>query len=306
MKYRFISAIVFIFVIAGCASLSRDQVKSVHVYSQLLKEYTAYPGTAITELVDLEYEATLLNSGTFADRLANQQLWSAYESRKSQLAAAADVDLSIKILGDYADALVKLSSKDLRDSIGTFSQRLGTNIDLAIEQYNSSPKTVKKIPAGIGALVGEGITFLGTHYTRNEQARKLKQYVKEGNVLVRIVTDAIANGMKELILPKGISNLKEKIRINQTNLLQNMPAEAYKAYYANEYNRGVAALMVRTDKLEGLAGEIIDAVNHVKKAHQQLNANLNEKKKLVTVLSDTQALFISVRNLNHAYRQIKK
>jgi len=306
MKYKSVSAIAFLFVISGCASLSRDQVKSVNVYSQLLKEYTAYPGTAITELVDLEYEATLLNSGTFADRLANQQLWSANDSKKSQLAAAADVDLSIQILGDYADALVKLSSKDLRDSIGTSSLRLGTNIDSSIAQYNSSPKTVKKIPIGIGSLVGEGITFLGTHYTRNEQARKLKQYVKEGNVLIPIVTDAIALGMKELIMGNGITNLKEKIRINQTNLLQNIPAEAYKAYYANEYNRGVAALIVRTDKLEVLTGEVIDAVNNIKKAHQQLTDNLTEKKKLMNVLSDTQALFISVRNLNQAYRQIKK
>lgn len=112
--------------------------------------------------------------------------------------------------------------------------------------------------------------------------------------------------MKELIVTKGIINLKEKIRINQTNLLQNMPAEAYKAYFANEYNRGVAALIVRTDELEMLAGGIIDAVDNIKKAHQQLNANLNEKKKLLTVLSDTQSLFISVRNLKQAYRQIKK
>lgn len=306
MRYRFIIGIVLIFVISGCASLTKDQVKSVHIYSQLLKEYSAYPSTAITELVDLEYEATLLNSGTFADRLANQQLWSAYAAKKSQLEAAADVDLSIKIVGEYADALVKLSSKDLRDSIGTSSQRLGTNIDSSIAQYNSSPKTVKKIPIGIGALIGEGITFLGTQYTRNEQARKLRLYVKEGNVLIPIVTDAIAAGMNDLIVNKGIANLKEKIRINQTNLLQNIPAEAYKAYYANEFNRNVATLIERTDKLEILAGEVITAVNHIKKAHQQLNANLNEKKKLKTVLSDTQALFISVRNLNQAYRQIKK
>lgn len=306
MRYRFIIGIVLIFVISGCASLTKDQVKSVHIYSQLLKEYSAYPSTAITELVDLEYEATLLNSGTFADRLANQQLWSAYAAKKSQLEAAADVDLSIKIVGEYADALVKLSSKDLRDSIGTSSQRLGTNIDSSIAEYNSSPKTVKKIPIGIGALIGEGITFLGTQYTRNEQARKLRLYVKEGNVLIPIVTDAIAAGMNDLIVYKGIANLKEKIRINQTNLLQNIPSEAYKAYYANEFNRNVATLIERTDKLEVLAGEVITAVNHIKKAHQQLNANLNEKKKLKTVLSDTQALFISVRNLNQAYRQIKK
>jgi len=306
MRYRFISGIVFIFMVSGCASLTRDQVKSVHVYSQLLKEYTVYPGAAINELVDLEYEATLLNSGTFADRLANQQLWSAYESKKSQLAAVADVDLSIKILGEYADALFMLSSKDLRDSIGTSSLRLGTNIDSSIAQYNSSPKTVKKIPAGIGLLVGEGLTFLGTHYTRNEQARKLKLYVKEGNILVPIVTDAIALGMKELIMRNGITNLKEKIRINQTNLLQNIPSEAYKAYYANEYNRGVAALIVRTDKLEVLAGEVIDAVNNIKKAHQQLTDHLTEKKKFMNVLTDTQALFISIRNLSQAYRQIKK
>ncbi len=288
--------------IAGCASLTKTQIESVNTYSCLLEKYSEYPGSIIEEFIQIKYDVEQLNTGTFNDTAVNSKLWTSYYGKKKALKDAEKIDVGIKVIAEYASALVMLSSEDLSNRVDKGSKKLGSNINSLISQYNL--KSDKKIPSGIGKLITGVVSLLGSSYVKQQQATDLKKFINEGDSLISMLTDAIKTELTKTVINEWLIALKDDLKNRQVNFLQNIPHSEYKVYLANSYNKEVALLIARIDNLEQLAKKTISSIEKIKKAHKQLLVHIQEKNEIKAVLSETQNLYLSVKDIYINYQKL--
>ncbi len=293
-----------LFFCMACASLSKSQIKSVQSFAGLLKENTGYPSLAINECINLKYDIELLNTGTFADTLANEKLWNSYKGREKALTKASKADLTLKIIKQYAIALYNLSSPETTEKLIRSSEELGKNIDKLVDQYNSL-STDNKLPEGIGPLVSGALSLAGKQFIKAKQAHEIKKLITTGDTLIGILTDNLAAELEKLLINEWIPALKTDLKLRHENLLSNInPKGDYKAYYATIYNKEIAGIIVRIDNLEQLTNEVIKSTGKIKKAHAQIVSALQQKKKITEVLSETYELYMSVKEMSDLCKKL--
>lgn len=293
-----------LFLCIACASLSKSQLKSIQSYAGLLKENAEFPSVAINECINLKFDIELLNSGTFSDSLVNKKLWMSYKGKEEALKKALKADLTVKIIAHYATALYDLSSPKPIEALSQSSENLGKNIDKLIGQYNSLA-VGKNLPEGIGPLVSGAISMAGKQFVRAKQAREIKKLILAGDTLIGILSDNLAVELERLLIKEWIPALKADLAIRQENLLANLnPKGDYKAYYATQYNKEIAAIIVRIDNLEQLTGEVLKVTRKIKKAHAQIVETMQQKKKITEILSETYELYLSAKELADLYKKI--
>lgn len=299
---KFLLMVCLIAFIAGCASLTKSQIESVNSYSGLLEKYSKFPGSIIEEFIQIKYDVEQLNTGTFNDTAVNSKLWISYYGKQKALKDAEKIDIGIKVMAEYASALVILSSKDLSARVNKESKKLGSNMDSLISLYNL--KSDKKIPSGIGKLVTSTVSFIGSAYVKQQQANYLKKFINEGDSLILILTDAIKSELTKTVINEWLIALKDDLKNRQVNFLQNIPHSEYKVYLANSYNKEVALLIARIGNLEQLTKKTISSIEKIKKAHKQLLVHIQEKNKIKVVLSETQNLYLSLTDIYINYQKL--
>ncbi len=297
-----ISVLCVLIVLTSCSILTKSQIESINSYSGLLEKYSAYPSAIINNYVQIKYEIELLNTGTLDDTIVNSQLWSSYNGRKEAMLAASKIDLGMRVIGEYASALKKLSSKELSDSFGQGTKKVGTDIDQLIGLYNA--KSEIKIPTGIGNLVKSSLTLLGSSYIKSQQAKNLKMYILEGQKFIPLLTDQMKNDLNNIVIIKWIPILKRDLKNRQQNFLRNMPKSDYKVYYANNFNKEVALLISRIDDLEQVSKKTVESVETVGKAHKQLLDNVQKRMKLEDILPEIQNFYVAVSEISTDYQSI--
>jgi hypothetical protein len=288
----------------SCTSLSKSQLKSIESYAGLLKENSEFPSVAISECINLKFDIELLNSGTFADTLANEKLWKSFLGREEALKKAHKADLTLKIIKQYAVSLYNISSPKSVEALSEASEQLGKNMEKLIEQYNSL-SAENKIPEDIGTLVSNAISLAGKQIIRAKQAREIKKLITAGDTLVGILTDNLAVELEKLLIKDWIPALKADLATRQENLLANINQKGdYKAYYATQYNKEIGAIIERIHNLEQLSREVIKSTRKIKNAHAQIVENIKQKKKISEILSETYELYLSVKELTDLYKKI--
>jgi hypothetical protein len=291
--------------VAGCASLTGSQIACVNRYSRLLEKNAEIPATIITGFVSIKYDIELLNTGTVNPARANEKLWNSYRGKEESLKKAGRADAALKLLGEYAVALTRLSSKELPEETRKPSEKLGISADTLIACYNRVTGT--EVPPGIGLLLSRGTMFIGRSFIRNTQADALREYVQEGDTLVALVTGELKRELDSLVLGQWIPALKADLKTKQEDLLNNLsPDGEYTAWYATLVNREAAALIARIDKLEKLAKDAGRAVGSIRRAHRELLANVLERKKIREVLAETVNLYRATRDLYEAWAAVTK
>jgi hypothetical protein len=292
-----------IFLIAGCARLTKSQVENIHSFAELMEKNADYSSAAISEFMNLKYEIEQINSGTFHDKAVNDKLWNSFKGREEALVKARKMDLSIKIIGEYAAALTRLSSEKIAGDVKKPSQKLGTNFDALLSEYNQI--SASSIPSGIGSTISEGFSVLCQGYTRKRQTLQLKKGILHGDTLIAVISDNLKKELHLLLIEKWIPVLKEELKTRQENLLANLnPTGDYKAYYATQYNKEIALLIARIDNLEQLTQKTIRSVSRIRTAHSELLKNMLEKKKLKTILTEIQALYLDTKEVYEHYEKI--
>jgi hypothetical protein len=234
---------------------------------------------------------------------ANEKLWNSYRGKKAALKKAGRADASLRLLGEYAVSLARLSSDELSDGMKKPSEKLGISVDTLIACYNRATGTA--VPPGIGLLLSKGTVFIGRSLIRNTQADALREYVREGDTLVALVTRALREELDSLVLGRWIPALKADLRTKQEDLLNNLKQDGdYTAWYATQVNREAAAIIARIDGLEKLAQDAVKSTGAVRRAHCELLANVCAKKKLREVLAETMNLYYATRDLYETWRAV--
>jgi hypothetical protein len=302
-RYFFFAGVLLFLVFSGCASLTGSQISSINRYSRLLEKNAEIPGTIITGFVSVKYDIELLNTGTVRPGQANEKLWNSYRGKEAALGKAGKADASLKLLGEYAVALARLSSKELSGDIKKPSEKLGISADTLIACYNRVTGT--KIPPGIGLLLSKGTIFIGRSIIRNTQSDALREYVQEGDTLVALVSTVLRDELDSLILGQWIPALKADLKTKQEDLLNNLnPDGDYTAYYATLVNREAAAIIARIDGLEKLTRDAVRSTGAIRRAHRELLANVLEKKKIKEVLAETMNLYRATKDLYETWRVV--
>ncbi|MGA2506851.1 MAG: hypothetical protein ABSF80_05170 [Chitinispirillaceae bacterium] len=306
MKRRcLLIAAVPLSLVAGCAGLTGTQISSINSYSRLLEKNADIPGTIITEFIAIKYDIDLFNTGTVSADLANEKLWNSYRGKESALEKAKNADLSLKIMGEYAVGLARLSSDKLAGDIKKPSEKLGIAVDTLIDRFNRA--TGKSLPSGIGLLLSKGVVFVGHSLIRDEQAENLREYLQEGDTLIALATSELMKELDTLVLGQWVPALKGELKTQQEDLLKNLNPEGdYTAWYATQVNREAASLIARIDNLEKLAREAVRSAGVVRRAHRELLANVSEGKDIDEVLVETQELYRDTKDLYDTWRLITK
>jgi hypothetical protein len=304
MKKHPFAVIFALLLFAGCAGLSKTQLRNVQSFASLLEKNSAIPSSVVSEGIRLKYEIELLNSGTFIDSLVTRKLWISYKGREAAMKKAQKADVTMKIIREYAFALRQLSSPAASDKLKKSSDNLGTQIEKLIGGYNTL-EPENPIPEGIGCLISGGIALPGKYFIRGRQGKMLKKIVPSADTLVAVLTVSLARELDNLVLKEWIPALKEDLESRHRNLLSGMnPAGAYTAYFATQYNKEVAVIIGRIDNLEQLTRKTMKASAQIRKAHRQLKENLYKKKKNIEVLSETIDLFYLVEDLYENYKAV--
>jgi hypothetical protein len=288
--------IIFVFLFAGCASLTKTQIRSVNAYSRLLEKNVNYPGVVINEFINIKYDVEKLNTGTFGDTIVNTMMWNSYNGKERTLENAKTVDVSIKVIGQYAAGLSLLSSENLSGGIKNSTDKLGVNSEALFEEYNRLNSM--KISAKLGKLISQVTNMIGSNYIRRVQGVDLKEYIGQGDTLVGLITTNVERELDTLVLKRWIPSLKVLLKTNQENLLMNLnPQGDYKVYFATQFNRDVAQIISRIDNLESLTKETIGTCRKIRLAHHELLENVRQKKKIKDLLSETKVLFVSTEKI---------
>ena len=302
--YVLIIALPFSFF-AGCASLTGTQISSINSYSRLLEKNAEMPVAIITEFINIKYDIELMNTGSVEPSCANEKLWNSYKGKNDAFEKAKKADASLKILGEYAVAIDRLSADDLNEDIKKPSEKLGISVDTLIVRFNTA--TGKKIPPGIGLLLSKGALFIGRNWIRNEQAEALREYLQEGDTLVAMITVNLKKELDSLVLGQWVPALKEDLKAKQEDLLNNLnPDGDYTAWYATQVNREAAAIIARIDNLEKLAGKAAQSAVAIRRAHRELVANCAEKKNIREILAESRNLYRATRDLYETWLAIAK
>jgi len=263
------------------------------------------PNAVITGLVSVKYDIELLNTGTVSPDQANEKLWNSYKGKETSLEKAGRADAGLKLLGEYAVALARLSSKGLSEDIKKPSEKLGISADTLVACYNRAVGS--RVPPGIGLLLSKGTIFIGRSLIRNAQADALREYVQEGDTLVALVTEVLKRQMDSLILGQWIPALKADLKTKQEDLLNNLnPDGDYTAYYATQVNKEVATIIARIDNLEKLTRDAVRSVGIIRRAHRELLANVLERKKIGVVLSETVNLYQATKDLYDTWHVVTR
>jgi len=304
-RYLCLSGAVLFLTVAGCASLTGTQISSINRYSRLLEKNAEMPNAVITGLVSVKYDIELLNTGTVSPDQANEKLWNSYKGKETSLEKAGRADAGLKLLGEYAVALARLSSKGLSEDIKKPSEKLGISADTLVACYNRAVGS--RVPPGIGLLLSKGTIFIGRSLIRNAQADALREYAQEGDTLVALVTEVLKRQMDSLILGQWIPALKADLKTKQEDLLNNLnPDGDYTAYYATQVNKEVATIIARIDNLEKLTRDAVRSVGIIRRAHRELLANVLERKKIGVVLSETVNLYQATKDLYDTWHVVTR
>jgi hypothetical protein len=302
---KILGGIIFLVLFAGCASLTKTQIRSVNTFSRLLERNVDYPGVVLTEFVNIKYDIEKLNTGTFADTIVNTIMWDSYNGKERTLKNGKTVDVSIKVIRQYAAGLCLLSSENLSGDIKKPADILGVNTGELFEEFNRLNST--KIPGNLGKLISHVTDQIGSNYIRRTQGVKLKEYIGQGDTLVAFITTNVERELDSLLLQNWIPSLKVLLKTNQENLLMNLnPKGDYKAYFVTQFNKEVAQIIKRIDNLDKLTKETIHTCHEIRLAHHELLENISQKKNIKELLRETKVLIASTEKICKMVEKISK
>ena len=288
----------------GCASLTDTQRKSVADYAKLTQTYSQYPSQIATSYADLNYAVEQIRLATpVKPELINEGMWQNYEARNGVLKEAQRIDIGIQTIRAYAQALEALSSTTISTSFTKNAGVLGTNVDNLAKACNRQNET-SAVPVGFGALAAEVLSAVGKAYINNRQAKAMRAFMAQGDVLLRTITTDTQKGIARFRANRGTA-LKDNLAAYHTKLLSQLTVRTPgRAYYIYQLNKDVADIIARIVTLDGLTTGVQNSVVTLYEAHHSVLEDIQTKRTVRGQIADLSALYQSARALDDQYQTL--
>lgn len=294
----FLVALILSF--SSCATLSKEQIKSVEKFSNACDSFNRYPSLLFTELAQIRMERGFFyaSSLTNSDNRINE-LNSIYKAFDQDIKLAHKCDASLEILKSYSNALKILTANGRWESRGVEFRSLGRAVDSLIIKTNKLNLFQEDLPVGIAKSAAKIVAYGAETLLKRKQQRLTIAFVNEADTLVQ----AIVNGLVQVLRNPQVAVLIEN---ETTSLPQNYKSflKSNPTFSALEYDRKYLQLKERTDKLTYSRGQIISAANRLAKAHKEIAQNLQKKRAFGEVFDQLSQLISDIEMLKKQFTTI--
>ncbi len=304
MKNIFLLLFAAAMLCSSCASLTKSQVEAVKQFAHTSKDFSAYPSKIQEAVARVRVERGLYAAYLLDNtELHTAELDSIFSQKKQDLHKAAAIDITFKIIDEYAKSLLLLASDKYATDLGTQAGSLGTNLDSLINTYNALPK-ITKVPGGIGGLVGNLIMAGGKQWVRSKQATEIKRYVTQADTLVNVMTGNLLTFLNAGSLADIIDHEETEIQNNYKAYLDKLHAQD--KHPGLEDGRAFINLLGQMDDIKILRQQTILATGKLQKAHHKLFEDLQEKKDIKAIVAELQAFYDDVSAVRATIQAIEK
>jgi hypothetical protein len=309
----------------GCASLTKSQLNEVNAFGQLTCNFSAYPGTVVSTYNHIHQEQELYRANSLANPSAHfTAIAQANDFKRITNPFSEKIDLTLKIIDQYAQGLVLLTSNKHNKTLDTAATKFGTSLDGLITNYNKLDPSAK-LPTGIGSAVAAVITLGGDIYIRAKQAEDIKQIVPMGDKIIEKMTENLlaflgpvddpdTKGLKYLISQEKISvgnNYQAYLGLNRDEISINKDKESIPGFIKHERfasmndDKDCLQMLQDLDGAEELRLQCIEAINGLRKAHAKLLVEVEKKVTIKEYAQELQDYSSDIKNMYNTAKAIK-
>ncbi len=200
-----ISTLISILLLYSCASLTKSQLNEVNQFGQLTSHFSAFPGKVVSSYNQIHQQQELFRANSLPDPESNfQAIVEANDFKQKTDLITPKIDLTLKVIDQYAQGLILLTSDKHSKKLDTAAQGIGTNLDGLITQYNKI-NSGDQLPTGIGSAIAALITLGGDAYIRSKQADDVLKLVPQGDIVIAKMTDNIMDFLNTNNINGGVS-----------------------------------------------------------------------------------------------------
>lgn len=283
--------LILLLFLGSCISVSKEQRTTVQQFAVKVGNFSTLPEKIWMELADIRELRGVYYANSFTDPVTHlSELDALVRERISNDKIPARVRPVFKILENYANGLVLLSSDASFNSNSKLYGTFGTELETLVGDYNQTTE-VSKLPPGVGTLLAETLNLGTNAYLSNRQSKALKKCVNQADTLVSCLCGEIEKYLSSGLLIQLISNedsgLGESFRFYFT---KRMPPSI-------ESERDYIELKKRVERLKEFRLQALHAVKKLRIAHLALEESLNETKSLKEIAANLSSFYTDVEKL---------
>lgn len=274
----------------ACTVLTKSQIKNINAFATSAKSYSSFPSEIIKKRSELVLQERLVGASQLpnADQI-KVSIENAQKNYQFQQQLSDSLDLSLRLIQQYATLLTKLSSPVYVENLTKNTTELNENLGDLVKTANT--KLPNKIPTGVGDAISKAIFLVGENLTKSKQARALKEFIPQGDTLIAItaknLTDALSINLKDLL-----ASDKQRFINTYTNTVLVKPERV--DYFSLSH---FSSSLNNYDNVEQLRVKCIEAANKLAIAHSRLKVSIQTKHNLTEIFHETQDFIVSVQGL---------
>jgi hypothetical protein len=286
-------------MLVGCASLTKTQIKNVNRFAQTTKNFSAYPSKIMTELAEIRTKRGVYFANSLSDpKLHIDVLDSVFFNKTHAYKVSEKVDITFKIIDEYARSLSVLSSDKFERQLEVYTKDFGADIDSLVKIYNNIDKT-KKLPTGIGAAISKLVFMGGKQYLRAKQAKEIKKFVPQADTLISVMTTNLLVFLNSENINELINAEERGINENYLSFIRQTPKTSVENDFA------YLELKNSIDGVKKLRVQTIKATKNLRTTHKKLLIEIEKKKGFQEVIYELQLLFEQIKELKSTVDNIE-
>ncbi len=292
--------LILLLFLGSCISVSKEQRTTVRQFAVQAVNFSTLPEKIWMELADIRELRGVYYANSFTNPVTHlNELNAIVQERISNDKVPARVRPVFKILENYANGLVQLSSDAPFDANSKLYGTFGAEVETLVGEYNQS-SAVSKLPSGIGNFLAETLNLGTNAYLSNRQFKELKKYVNQADTLVSSLCIEIGRYLSSELLVQLIAN-------EDTGL-----GESFSFYFAKrvppsiESERDYIDLKKRIERLKEFRRQTIDAVKKLRIAHLALEESLNKTKTIKEIAEALNSFYSDVERLYKMVDELNK
>jgi hypothetical protein len=288
---------IIVLAFGSCMSVSKQQRKIVQQFATKTENFSVIPEKMMKELADIREARGIYYANSFTDpALHLDELNAIVEERMKDDKIPGQVGTALKILDEYAGALVELSSDSPAKSSSENYVKFGAELESLIGIYNQT-EGATRLPDGIGTAIAQAMNTGTKYYLAHRQYKDLKKFVTRADTLVA----AVCTEMIVFLSSKGLGQL---IQAEASGVTESFRFYFTKRMPAIEDEKEYITLMKRVNEVKMMQNQTIQATKSLRKVHQKLAAELNRKFTYAEIALELNNFCREVESLNASVKAI--
>ncbi|MFA6352309.1 MAG: hypothetical protein WCW86_08300 [Bacteroidales bacterium] len=288
-------------VTSSCATLSKEQLKSIETFSTACDNFSLYPSLLFTEIADVRLERGKFYAASLNDAQNRiDELNALHKAHEQDLLLAAKYDASLKILQSYSNALNLLVSDNRSKTRGTEFRSLGRTLDSLIIEVNTLKIFTDALPTGIAKSAATIVAYGAENLLKVKQHRLTRAFVSEADTLIQVLVTSLVQTLQDPKVAVMIENEKSALPANYKSFLLSRGNTPVDPQFDNQY----LELLDRCEQFTYSRGYTTSAAKRLAKTHRELALSLKKGKNIGELIAQLSKLIADIEMLQKQYNKI--